>query len=61
MFKVGQRVRCKAFGEGVVSCIDADGPYQVYVDFGDGEWDSYTKDGKLYENDDKPSLSVIGE
>ena len=38
---------------------DEDGAYPVDVGFVSGEWDCYTKDGKLYEDDDEPSLSVI--
>ena len=38
---------------------DEDGAYPVDVDFISGEWDCYTEDGKLYEDDDEPSLSVI--
>lgn len=54
MFTLGQRVRCKIYDdEGVVYCIDVDGAYQVYVEFdNNGEWDSYTKEGKLFESDD---------
>ena len=33
--------------------------YPVEVDFLDGCWDGYTADGKLNEDDDEPSLSVI--
>ena len=61
MFKVGQRVICKQYGEGVVEGTDEDGTYPVDVDFISGEWDSYTEDGKLYEDDDEPSLTVIKE
>ena len=61
MFKVGQKVICKQYCEGVVSCVDEDGTYPVDVDFIGGEWDCYTEDGKLYEDDDEPSLSVIEE
>ena len=59
MFKVGQKVRCKKYGEGVVKGIDEDEAYPVDVEFTNGEWDFYTKDGKLYEDDDEPRLSVI--
>ena len=61
MFKVGQRVICKVHGEGVVSCVDVGEIYPVDVDFITGESDLYTSDGKLYEDDDEPSLSVIEE
>ena len=58
MFKVGQKVRCKRYGEGVVSDVWDD---QVDVEFLQGGWEVYTVDGKLYETDDEPSLSVIEE
>ena len=58
MFKVGQKVWCEKHGEGVVTGTDEDGTYPVDVEF-IGEWDCYTADGKLYEDDDEPSLSVI--
>ena len=61
MFKVNQKVWCKSHGEGVVEGIDEDGTYPVDVGFVSGKWDCYTKDGKLYEDDDEPSLSVIEE
>ena len=61
MFKVGQKVICKQYGEGVVEGTDEDGAYPVDVEFISGEWDCYTEDGKLYKDDDKPSLSVIEE
>lgn len=61
MFKVGQKVWCKVFGEGVVTGVEDMYTYPIEVDFLSGEWDSYTKDGKLYGNDDEPSLSVIEE
>ena len=61
MFKVGQKVICKQYGEGVVEGIDEYGAYPVDVDFITGEWDYYTEDGKLYKDDDEPSLSVIEE
>ena len=61
MFTVGQEVICKKYGEGVVEGIDEDGAYPVDVDFIGGEWDCYTEGGKLYGDDDEPSLSVIEE
>ena len=59
MFKVGQKVICKKHGEGVVYFVDDAETYAVCVDFITGAWDLYTIDGKLYEDDDEPSLSVI--
>ena len=61
MFKIGQKVICKQYGEGVVEGTDEDGTYPVDVEFITGESDAYTSDGKLYEDDDEPSLSVIEE
>ena len=61
MFKVGQKVICKAYGEGVVTGTDEDGIYPVDVKFIGGEWDCYTEDGKYCETDDEPCLSVIEE
>ena len=61
MFKVGQKVICKVHGEGVVTGTDEDGTYPVDVEFIGGEWDCYTEDGKMFETDDEPSLSAIGE
>ena len=61
MFTVGQKVICKQYGEGVVTGTDEDGAYPVDVDFINGEWDCYTEDGKYYETDDEPCLSVIEE
>ena len=61
MFKVGQKVICKQYGEGVVSCTDFGKSYPVDVDFITGESDAYTSDGKLYEDDDEQSLTVIEE
>ena len=61
MFKVGQKVICKEYGEGVVEGIDEYGAYPVAVDFITGEWDCYTEDGKMFETDAEPSLSVIEE
>ena len=59
MFKVGQKVHCETYGEGVVTGTDEDGTYPVDVEFIGGEWDCYTEDGKMFETDDEPSLSVI--
>ena len=51
-------------GEGVVYYVDEDETYPVHVEFvggWSGGWAGYTKDGKLYEDDDEPRLSVIEE
>ena len=62
MFKVGQKVWCKNYGEGVVSGVCSEyHDYPVVVKFLKGGWEDYTADGKLDEYDDKPSLSVIEE
>ena len=61
MFKVGQKVICKKYGEGVVEGTDEDGTYPVDVGFVSGDWDCYTKDGKWSFHDIEPSLSVIEE
>ena len=61
MFKVGQKVICKQYGEGVVVGVDEDGTYPVAVEFASGEWDFYMEDGKLCYLDDVPSLTVIKE
>ena len=46
MFKVGQKVWCVMFGEGVVARIlTPDNDFQVVVDF-DGKQEHYTLDGK---------------
>ena len=58
MFKVGQKVTCKKHGEGVVYYVDDSETYPVYVELVGG-WATYTKDGKVYEGEDEPSLSVI--
>ena len=60
MFKVGQKVICKKHGEGVVYYVDDSETYAVCVEL-IGGWASYTKDGKRYEGEDEPSLSVIEE
>lgn len=60
MFKVGQKVVCKVFGEGVVSDVRAEyNTYSIDVEFPKGGWEDYTADGKLYKYDVEPSLSVI--
>ena len=59
MFKVGQKVICKVYGEGVVDGVDVGKSYPVAVEFTSGEWDFYMEDGKLCYLDDEPSLSVI--
>ena len=59
MFKVGQKVICKVFGEGVVIEVEDMHTYPVEVDFLSGEWECYTSYGELRFNDVEPSLSVI--
>ena len=61
MFKVGQKVICKVYGEGEVTEVVDMHSYPIGVDFLNGEWEDYTTDGKMYEHDDEPSLSVIEE
>ena len=63
MFKVGQKVHCETYGEGVVVDVsgDVDETYPVAVEFASGEWDFYMEDGKLCYLDDKTCLSVIEE
>ena len=61
MFKVGQKVWCTTYGEGVVSYISATVGeiYPVYVELACGIHEYYTEDGKRWNSDDEPSLSVI--
>lgn len=61
MFEVNQKVRCKIFGEGFVRCIDRGGDYPVNVRFVSGVWCAYTKEGKLHEDYDEPSITVVEE
>ena len=63
MFKVGQKVHCETYGEGVVVDVsrDVDETYPVAVEFASGEWDFYMEDGKLCYLGDKTCLSVIEE
>ena len=61
MFKVGQKVRCKTYGEGVVTLVWDEGTHPVDVEFLQGSWEEYTVDGKLHEEDDEPCLTVIEE
>lgn len=61
MFKVGQKVICKVYGEGEVTEVVGMHSYPIGVDFLNGEWEDYTAGGKMYEYDDEPSLSVIEE
>ena len=62
MFKVGQKVRCDMFGEGVVSEVgDENQAYPVVVKFVRDVRDCYTDDGRWFKDDDEPSLSVIEE
>ena len=51
MFKVGQKVSCKRNGNGVVTAInDACKDYPIKVVFADGYYETYTREGKLFEN-----------
>ena len=59
MFYVGQKVRCVRNGEGVVVKIDERFTYSVDVDFASGVSDCYIEDGRMHEDDDEPSLSVL--
>ena len=59
MFKVGDKVVCKVFGEGVVTEVDFRTVYRIKVSFLSGVSEPYTEDGKMYEYDDEPRLSVI--
>ena len=59
MFKVGDKVVCKVFGEGVVTEVDFRTIYQIEVSFLSGDFECYTEDGKMYEYDEEPRLSVI--
>ena len=61
MFKVGQKVICKVYGEGEVTEVDFLTVYQIEVSFISGDFECYTEGGKMYEYDDEPSLSVIEE
>ena len=48
--------------KGVVSEVgDENQAYPVVVKFIRDVWDCYTDDGRLYDDDDEPSLSVIEE
>ena len=61
MFKVGQKVICKVFGEGVVTEVDFRTVYPIEVSFLSGDFECYTEGGKMYEYDYEPRLSVIEE
>lgn len=61
MFEVGQKVLCKVFGEGVVTEVDFLPVYPIKVSFLSGHFERYTEDGKMYEYDYEPRLSVIEE
>ena len=50
-FYVGQKVHCKRNGNGVVTTIsDACKDYPIKVVFADGHYETYTREGKLFEN-----------
>ncbi len=62
MFVVDQKVFCKVHGEGVVTkVVDIHRTFPVEVDFLNGEWEFYTKDGRQCSDGIEPSLSVIEE
>ena len=61
MFVVGQKVRCKTYGEGVVANIDEYYTYSVEVEFTSGVSGCYTQNGEKFGGDGEPSLSVIEE
>ena len=64
MFKVGQKVICKVYGEGVVTEINDMHIYPIGVEFLNGEWECYTSDGELPSYgfyDIEHSLTVIEE
>ena len=55
MFKVGQKVWCVLFGEGVVAEI-THGPYPVKIMFKNGDVTTYTRRGYMYSNSINQSL-----
>ena len=55
VFHVGQKVWDVVRGEGVVTYIEEDEEYPVYVEF-DGEEESYTTEGKYRKDHEFPSL-----
>ncbi len=58
MFKVGQKVICKEYGDGVVTATsDACEDYPIEVRFADGHYESYTLEGKLFENTQETHLT----
>ena len=61
MFKVGQRVICKVYGEGEVTDVKDEYTCGIEVSFHNVEWAYYTSEGKLYVADGEPCLSVIEE
>lgn len=56
MFKVGQKVFDIVRGEGVVTYIEEDAEYPVYVKFDGDEEEDYTADGKYRKDHAFPSL-----
>lgn len=60
-FQVGDRVvDVMKELEGTVMCIDSLSKYCVEVEFSDGKRDDYTDDGRVYDNNVRPSLYPIG-
>ena len=55
MFKVGQKVWCVIFGEGVVAEINQNS-YPIKVKFKNGEVSTYTSGGYMFSNCINPSL-----
>ena len=57
-FYVGQKVCCKRNGNGVVTAIsDACKDYPIKVVFADGHYETYTLEGKLFENTPEAHLT----
>ena len=60
MFVVGQKVRCKTYGKGVVTCITEEALlYPVEVTFHDGSVEEFTQSGREFISEERPSLVKI--
>lgn len=57
-FKVGDNVVCEKFGEGVVYKVSSGGVFPIHVRFPDDSEESYTIEGKVWNSDKFPSLSL---